>query len=151
MQTNAQDLHKFLQAKKLQWTSQREIILREIFGIRGHFDAEGLAECIKAKGKKVSRATVYRTLPHLQELGLIREVSQLEGRAQYERVGGHHDHLVCVRCGEMTEFKEEAIERLQNEVCREHGFKPLEHHMSINGICSRCQPKSEGGRNDGLA
>jgi Fur family ferric uptake transcriptional regulator len=139
-----------LRGRNLQWTPQRDSIFQEVLQTQGHFDAEELSDRLKAKAKRVSRATVYRTLPHLQESGLIQEVLRIEGRAQYERRAGHHDHMLCVRCGRIIEFRQEAIERLQNKVCRSYGFKPLEHRMGIRGICKECREKSEGKSNDDL-
>ena len=87
-----------------------------------------------------SQATVYRTLAHLKDCGLVREVSRLEGRAQYESAHGqaHHDHMVCVECGHVIEFCDERIEKLQRLICRKHGFEPLDHRMSIRGRCRAC-------------
>jgi Fur family ferric uptake transcriptional regulator len=140
-------VRNYLYGKKLQWTAQRELILQEVLRSRGHFDAEELVARLRGGSRKVSRATVYRTLPRLRECGLIREAFRRDGRWQYERIRGHHDHMLCIRCGRIIEFKEDEIERLQDEVCCRYGFKPLEHRMGIQGICRECQRTDEGAEN----
>jgi Fur family ferric uptake transcriptional regulator len=131
----------YLADHRLRLTAQRRRILEEIFEQDGHFDAEEFYEMFRAAGSDVSRATVYRTLGHLCGSGLLREVLRLHGRAHYEHVHGHehHDHMVCVRCGKVIEFSDRRIEQLQDRVCRRQGFTPLEHRMSIGGICGACR------------
>jgi Fur family ferric uptake transcriptional regulator len=90
----------------------------------------------------VSVATVYRNLPLMVEAGIIRRtVDTPDGRGAYEHVWGreHHDHLVCVRCGEVVEFHLAALEVLQEHVAREHGFALMDHRMELIGLCPRCQ------------
>ena len=140
----------YLRQKNLQWTSQRELLLQEVLRTSAHFDADQLVEGLRESGHAVSRATVYRTLPHLQECGLIREVFRCQGRAQYERTATHHDHMLCVRCGKIIEFKDDRIERLQEVLCRKHGFKPLEHRLGIRGICNECRQRAERSIDGGL-
>jgi len=125
----------------LRYTGQRRLILTTALRSVGHFDAEELYETFRAGGEGVSRATVYRTLAHLAECGLIKELLQARGPAFYEAVYGlgHHDHMVCVECGEAIEFCDERIEDLQRRICRRHGFKPIEHRMSIRGLCGKCR------------
>jgi len=140
----------YMRQKNLQWTSQRELVLQEILETPAHFDADALLARLRERGHAVSRATVYRTLPHLQACGLIREVLRCQGRAQYERTATHHDHMVCVRCGKIIEFRDDRIEKLQENLCRKHGFKPLDHRLGIRGICNECQQRAERNLYDGL-
>lgn len=130
----------YLAERGLRLTAQRQLVLAEALRRAGHFDAEELYEAFRAGRKGVSRATVYRTLARLNECGLIKEALRLGGRARYEAVYGinHHDHMVCAECGRVIEFCDEAIEELQERVCRRHGFKPLEHRMGIRGVCRKC-------------
>lgn len=134
-------LRFYLTERGLRYTAQRRLILAAALRSAGHFDAEELYERFRAGGEGVSRATVYRTLAHLAECGLIKELLQSRGPALYEAVYGlgHHDHMVCVECGEAIEFCDEQIEDLQRRICRRHDFKPLEHRMSIRGVCRKCR------------
>ncbi|MFO8008419.1 MAG: Fur family transcriptional regulator [Candidatus Brocadiia bacterium] len=134
----------YLRRRGLRDTVQRRAVLREALQADEHFDAEQLYDCLRERGEKVSLATVYRTLSLLAEAGLIREVLQGNGdRAHYEAIYGHahHDHMVCVECGRVIEFCAERIEQLQRRICRRHGFQPLDHRMSIRGICRECRQK----------
>jgi len=121
-------------------TAQRRLVLQEAFRRSAHFTAEQLHEQFHNAGVSVSLSTVYRTLGLLSQVGLIREVLQCRGMASYETVFGqdHHDHMLCVRCGKVIEFRDDAIEELQRKICREHGFTATEHRLGIRGICREC-------------
>ena len=140
-------LRGYLRRSGLRATPQRRAVLREVLRGGEHFDAEQLYDRLRERGKKVSLATVYRTLGLLTEAGLIREVLQGDGdRARYEAVYGHphHDHMVCVECGRVIEFCDERIEQLQRLVCRRHGFRALDHRMGIRGVCRQCREARAG-------
>lgn len=138
-------LRKYLSDRNLRCTAQREVIVRQVLALNEHFDADDLHERLRGKGRGVSRATVYRTLQHLQKCGLIREVLRCEGRAKYEQTVGHHDHMVCVRCGRIVEFRDEQIEELVTKLCERRGFKPSEHRLGVKGVCSECQEGARAG------
>jgi len=133
----------YLKAKGLKFTPERRLILEGVFSFSGHFNIEKLYDKLHRKTGALSLATIYRTLPHLIESGLIREVMRCQNRPQYEKSFGypHHDHLVCIKCGKIFEFKDDGIEKLQERVCRKYGFKPTEHRLGIRGYCKNCQAK----------
>ncbi len=85
--------------------------------------------------------TIYRFIPLLLESGMVKEAVRCRGHFTYEHIYGHqhHDHLVCVKCGRVYEFRNEEIERLQDEVCKKFNFQPLEHRLGIRGICAECR------------
>ncbi len=147
METRISEIEKweqFLREKGYKLTPERRVVLEEIFSHHGHFHAEELYRRIKSRRKrKVSLATIYRTLPLLVESGIIREVMRCEGRGIYEHIWGekHHDHLVCMRCGKVIEFYDERIERLQQDICKKYGFHPVEYRLGIKGYCQECQSK----------
>ncbi len=130
----------FLQARGLKLTRERMVILEEVFKHDDHFDIDEFHMKMRKKGLKVSRASIYRTLPLLQECGLVDEVKTTERQAFYEHIHGrrHHDHLVCLSCGKVMEFYSPAIERLQEEICRRRRFKSLRHVLEIQGHCKDC-------------
>ena len=134
---------KYLKAKGLKLTPERKLILEGIFSFPHHFDIEKLYSKLHRKTGAISLATIYRTIPHLIKSGLIKEVMRCQDRPQYEKSSGypHHDHLVCIRCGKIFEFKDDEIEKLQERVCRRYGFKPTEHRLGIRGYCRDCQPE----------
>jgi len=133
-------LKTLLDAKGLKLTHERQQLLEEILKTKHHFDADGLYETLKDKGVRISRDTVYRTLPLLLECGVIQK-SVGDGRREYfEKVGvkGHHDHMVCIRCSRIIEFKSDQIETIQEAVCLEHGFRLIFHDHRLFGYCRDC-------------
>lgn len=132
---------KLLTSKKLKFTFERKQILEEVLRIKEHFDADELFAVLKKAGMRVSRDTVYRTIPLLLECGVIQK-SVGDGRREYfERTGvkGHHDHMVCINCGRVIEFQSEEIERLQDKVCQDYGFALLFHDHRLFGKCKSCR------------
>ena len=144
MQRSEEDIfEQYLESRGMKYTAERKSILNEVFCIHGHFEAEDVVMGLHAKGIRVSRASVYRTLPMLVDCGLLREVYSAEKHNHYEHVFGHehHDHLICTRCGREIEFSNQLIEDLQDRICEKHNFKPISHKLEISGLCSQCQAK----------
>ncbi|MBN1797165.1 MAG: transcriptional repressor [Spirochaetales bacterium] len=133
----------YLVSHGLKYTPERKIVFDAIISFSGHFDADTLYESIRRNKGKLSRATVYRALPHFIATGIVKESLRFEGRTHYEKSLGteHHDHLVCLGCGKIIEFKDEKIEELQNKVCKKYSFKALDHKLGIRGYCKTCQKK----------
>lgn len=131
---------EYLQGKGLKFTMERRTVLNEVFNTHGHFEAEDIAVALRERGTRVSRASVYRTLPLLVESGMLRHVYSAEKHSHYEHVFGHehHDHLVCTRCGRTTDFFDSKIEELQDAICRTYGFESANHELEIIGLCSSC-------------
>lgn len=133
--------NKFLKDKGLRLTKARAAVLHLTFSYRGHFNPESLYLKIKETGMKVSRASVYRTLSLLCECGLVERVRKTEQGTLYEYTFGHehHDHMLCISCGEMIEFYSEDLEKIQEELCRKLHFKGVSHSLEIRGNCRKCQ------------
>jgi len=131
-------------------TSERRAVVRAIVRHRDHFDAEGLLSEIRREGEAASRATVYRTIACLVDAGLLRKYDLGDRRTLFEPAVGkdHHEHMICVVCGTISEFVEERIERLQDEVCRAQRFRPLSHTLHIHGVCERCDRSGEATPSD---
>ncbi|MCS6875788.1 MAG: transcriptional repressor [Aquificaceae bacterium] len=135
---------QFLKQKGYKITKGRFEIVDKIASYGKHFEIEELVRWIANQNKTVaSRSTVYRTVRLLQDFGAIREVIKLGNRTIYEFVAGkpHHEHLICVECGKIIEFYKDEIEELQDKVCEEHSFTPLNHRLEIFGICKDCMEK----------
>ena len=132
----------YLREHNLRLTQERQSVLDVVLSREGHFDADSLLQFVRQRreGKRVSRATLYRTLEHLRAAGLVKMHRFGPGQALYEHVYNrlHHDHMVCDTCGRVVEFVSDEIERLQEDVCREHGFRPDNHVMQIYGTCAEC-------------
>lgn len=110
--------------------------------MEGHFVPEDLVRALARRGHRVSLTTLYRNIPLLVEAGIIRQTCISEGGpVRYEGALGHkhHDHLICSRCGRKIEFSYPAIDVLQEEVARSHGFVLERHHLELIGLCPECQ------------
>lgn len=130
---------EFLEDKDLKLTSQRRTILHQAMR-EGHYSAEKLLEFSKKEDPTVSKATVYRTLTLLKESNIVEEQDFGDGKKLYERAQGrkHHDHFVCIKCGKIIEFENEAIETLQNAEAKKHQFKIVYHSLKLFGFCRNC-------------
>lgn len=132
---------EFLESRQMKYTTERRIIVDEVFSSHDHFDAEDLVAKLHRRrdGRRVSRSTVYRTLGYLVDAGLLRKMA-LGNREVYEHDYGYpqHDHLYCQQCSTLIEFKNDSLRSLRDEVCREHGFRPVSHRLVIYGTCANC-------------
>jgi Fur family ferric uptake transcriptional regulator len=123
----------------LKLTKQRETICEVFFAQEGHRRAEEILHDARHRDNKVSLATVYRTLKLLQEYGFAKAHNFQDGQALFEpALDAHHDHLICTSCGQIVEFVDPKIEKLQSKVAREHGFRVTHHKMELYGLCSAC-------------
>ena len=130
--------------KRLRSTEQRRLIVNEFFKAPAHITIEELLAQVRAIDPRVGYATVYRTLKLFAECGVAHERRFHDGVTRYEIANEdeHHDHLICVECGAITEFEEPAIERLQEEVAARHGFTVRSHKHELYGICASCSARS---------
>ena len=139
----------YLREHQLKLTEQRRRVFERAFATHEHFSAETLFEWLReGEGSAVSRATVYRTLELLEKGGFVESLDTGSGGLMYEHVLGHkhHDHMVCVVCNKIEEFREERIEALQEEAAKRNGFLITDHIHRLNGVCRACaiQLKREG-------
>ena len=142
-----QAFERFLKARSLRLTAQRARIFERAFATHEHFSAETLYDWLRAEdGPAVSRATVYRTLGLLIEGDFLRSLDTGSGELVYEHTMGHqhHDHLLCVDCGRIEEFYDEAIEARQEAVCAARGFELVSHDLRLLGYCRTCAKKRNG-------
>jgi Fur family ferric uptake transcriptional regulator len=124
------------QKQKLKFTPERAMILDAVLRKEGLFEAEGLATDLKVLHHRVSRATVYRTLNHLQDAGILRQVFFDNKQSYYQVIAGRQscDYLICVVTGKVIEFSSDKLKALRDEICREHGYEPLSHQFHIFGL-----------------
>ena len=129
------------QKQKLKFTPERAMILDAVLRKEGLFEAEGLAADLKSLGHRVSRATVYRTLSHLQDAGILRQVFFDNKQSYYQVIAGRQscDYLICVQTGKVIEFSSEKLRALRDEICRQHGYEPLSHQFHIFGISGKAR------------
>lgn len=134
---------EFLALKNLKLTSEREKIVEVIFAIKHHIDVLHIYDEVRKRFKDttISLATIYRTIPLLEEAGLLKSFHAKGDQKVYECVFGvdHHDHIICVTCGHITEFVCSEIESYQNKVAKQHGYRLLDHRLELFGLCKTCQ------------
>ena len=143
-QGNAEEkFREFLEIRGEKLTEPRRVLVRHIFDNHKHFDADELVADLRAAGRQVSRATVYRTLRLLVEASLLREL-RLTNRTAYEHDFGYpsHDHLHCTECNRVIEFRNDEIRRLRELISMEEGFRATGHRFIISGVCKACSRAS---------
>jgi Fur family ferric uptake transcriptional regulator len=124
---------------RLKRSEQRDVILDTFLRAERHLSVDDLLHLVQKRRPDIGRTTVYRTLKLLHSAGLAQELligGQTYFECEYKR--RHHDHFICNACGEIIEFENEDIERLQEEVAAEIGFVIEGHRHQIFGQCRRC-------------
>jgi len=119
-------------ATGMRMTEQRRVIARVLAEAADHPDVEELYRRCVAVDDKISISTVYRTVKLFEDAGIIERHDFREGRARYEQMrDSHHDHLINLRDGKVTEFTSEEIEKLQAEIARKLGYKLIDHRLEL--------------------
>lgn len=133
--------------KGLRSTEQRRLIVNEFFKAPAHITIEELLAQVRSIDPRVGYATVYRTLKLFVECGVAHERRFNDGVTRYEIANEdeHHDHLICVECGAITEFEEPAIERLQEEIAARYSFSVRSHKHELYGVCAACTLRAKQG------
>ena len=115
-------------------TEQRRIIAKVLSESDDHPDVETVYQRASELDPGIGLATVYRTLRLFEEANILERHDFGDGRARYEEVPEeHHDHLIDVNTGDVIEFSNEAIERLQKKVAEELGYKLVDHRLELYG------------------
>ncbi len=130
-------IEQLCQQKGLKMTEQRRVIARVLSDSDDHPDVEAVYQRATEVDPKISMATVYRTVRLLEEASILErhDFGFGEGRARYEEIPDeHHDHLIDVETGEVLEFRNEEIERLQEEVARSLGFRLVDHRLELYAV-----------------
>jgi Fur family transcriptional regulator, ferric uptake regulator len=133
---------RYLHGQQLKFTPERAMILDAVLRQDGLFEADQLVRDLEQLGHRVSRATAYRTLAHLHDAGILKQVFFDSKRSYYEVIAGRqtYDYLICVETGRVIEFNSEKVRRLCEEICREHGFAPMSHQLQIYAV----KPEGKG-------
>ena len=136
-------LMKELLERGVRMTAQRRLLVGIIQDSCKHLDAATLLRVAKQKDPGVDRATVYRTLALLKDLGLIDELDlmHLEGEKHYyeAKTNRDHCHMACFRCGAIMEYASSSFEKLKQEMARQSGFQIRVVRLEVGGVCKRCQ------------
>jgi Fur family ferric uptake transcriptional regulator len=131
---------EYLTRHRLKRSEQREVILDVFLQSERHLSVDDLLKLVQERRPDIGRTTVYRTLKLLQAAGLAQEL-QLHGQTRFEREynRAHHDHFICNTCGEIFEFVNDEIERIQDQIADEIGFQIEGHRHQIYGTCRKCR------------
>ncbi len=128
-------IEKLCVDKGMRMTEQRRVIARIVSGSHDHPDVEELHRRAVAVDSGISIATVYRTVRLFEEAGILERHDFRDGRSRYEEVPEtHHDHLIDMKSGQVIEFVEPEIERLQQEIARRLGYKLVDHRLELYGV-----------------
>ena len=118
--------------KGVRLTDQRKIIAQVMASSKDHPDVDELHKRISEVDKKISIATVYRTVKLFEEAGILEKHDFKGGKARYEKSPDeHHDHLIDINSGEIIEFVDKDIEKLQIEVAKKLGYKLVDHKLEL--------------------
>ena len=121
--------------KGMRMTDQRRVIAKVLSEAEDHPDVEEVYRRSTAIDSGISIATVYRTVRLFEEAGILERHDFRDGRSRYEPVSDeHHDHLINVETGEVLEFHNDEIEKLQEEIARKLGYKLVDHRMELYGV-----------------
>lgn len=142
-----QKLEQYLSQHGLKMTAQRKIILETMEDIPYHMTLDELLQAVENNGTRVGQATMYRTMKLFVDANIVEEHRFDDGITRYEisEEGEHHDHLICLSCGQIIEFEDELIERRQHEVAQRFGIRITTHKMELYGYCidtEACQARS---------
>jgi Fur family ferric uptake transcriptional regulator len=142
-------LQQYMVKKGLRSTDQRRLIIETFFQAPNHVSIEEVLAEVRAQDPRVGYATVYRTLKLLAECGVAHERRFGDGLTRYELAddASHHDHIICIECGKITEFEEPKIEHLQEAIARRYGYLLTSHKHEMYGVCGDCQSKKMQRRN----
>ena len=122
-------------AKGVILTDQRRIIAKVMSEAQEHPDVDELYNRVSKIDSKISIATVYRTVKLFEEAGILAKHDFKGGKARYEKLNeSHHDHLIDVKTGEIIEFVDEEIEKLQEKVAEKYGYKLVDHKLELYGV-----------------
>jgi Fur family transcriptional regulator, ferric uptake regulator len=135
---------RYLHGQKLKFTPERAMILDAVLRQSGLFEADKLINEVGKLGHRASRATIYRTLTHLQDAGILKQVFFDNRQSYFEVIIGRktYDYLICVASGRVVEFSSEKLRKLRDEICREHGFEPLSHQFHVFGLSRQARQKA---------
>lgn len=131
-----------LRNRSYKLTPQRQTILQTFLEhVDRHLSAEEVYVLVKNQNPEIGLATVYRTLDILAEIGVLLKNDFGDGRSRYEfsrKDEHHHHHLICLRCGNVSEFDDDLLESLEAVIAKRNRFKVMDHDLKFYGYCDKC-------------
>lgn len=137
------DIKKKLLNKNFKFTFQRESILNTLIENNGnHLSAEEVYDKTREKNPEIGLATVYRTLELLSEIDILQKLNFEDGKIRYEfkdESVHHHHHLICLKCGTVSEFEDDLLDSLEKAIIKKTGFYVINHKLKFYGYCNKCR------------
>ena len=128
-------IEKKCELKGVKLTEQRKIIAKVMSESNDHPNEDELYNRVSKVDSKISIATVYRTVKLFEESGILAKHEFKGDKARYEELNeGHHDHLIDIKSGEIIEFVDEEIEKLQKKVAEKYGYELVDHKLELYGV-----------------
>ena len=128
-------IEKKCELKGVKLTEQRKIIAKVMSASNDHPNVDELYNRVSKVDSKISIATVYRTVKLFEESGILAKHEFKGDKARYEELNeGHHDHLIDIKSGEIIEFVDEEIEKLQRKVAEKYGYELVDHKLELYGV-----------------
>ncbi len=143
---SVEQISQLLKEEDYQLTPQREAIVRVLIeNADMHPKAEDIYMLTKQLAPDIGLATIYRTLELLERLNIIYRLEYGDGQSRYELVckseEHYHHHLICLKCGGISEFKDDLLEELEARIWREQQFEIVDHSLRFFGHCAKCAKK----------
>ncbi len=138
-------LRDFTRGRGLKNSKRRDLILERFLKLPGHVSATDVHEDVRRADPAIGRTTVYRALRLFCDAGIATSIELRDEPARFEPAlfRGHHDHLICVRCGRIDEFLSLEVERQQEEIAARNGYRLLSHRHQLYGLCGTCGEEAE--------
>jgi Fur family ferric uptake transcriptional regulator len=135
---------QYLKQKNLKWSKQRESVVDLFLSAQRHISTEELYQLVIKQFPQIGYSTVHRTLKLLSECGLVseRKFGDRYTRFELKHKDQHHDHFICIKCGNIVEFECKEIEKMQEALAKERGFKVTHHKLELYGLCRNCKKTS---------
>ena len=140
LETKLDQFSEYLRKEGMKITSQRLLVAERIFCSNHHFTVEGLTDELKSTHRgRISKATVYRIVSLLVEAGMLTEHHFGQNSRRYEHIPRHkhHDHILCLDCGQIDEFVDPKIEKLQLQIAEKLGYTLEDHSLTLYGRCQK--------------
>ena len=137
---HSQSTTEILQELGYRLTPQRIMIMDAVEQADSHISVEEIYGQVYRQYPHMNISTVYRTLELLEKLVLVIKTDLGDGRVRYHSINkGHHHHLVCHKCGVITDMEESSLNPLRSQILRNNDFKINMKHLALFGLCSNCQ------------
>lgn len=128
-------IEKKCKQRAIKLTDQRKLVAKIMSNSKDHPDVDELYKRVSKIDSKISIATVYRTVKLFEESGIVTKHDFKGGKARYEQLmESHHDHLIDIKTGEIIEFVDDEIEKLQKKVAEKYGYDLVDHKLELYGV-----------------